>query len=327
MTVKSGIVARPFAGEEDLLNISALLSESDALLDLGIRRTPNELRQTFDSPRVNRARDTRLWIDRTGHVLAYALLEIPASSPQPQATLRFRAHPSYAVRLDPQVIAWALVRVHELAAAAGKPGQLLTFISERDTSRKSMVEILGFTPARFFRRLARDLDREIEAPKFPQGFTVRSANPAVDGPKYIQLFNESFFDHWDHHDLTLAEYMHDRTSVPSYDPQHDLIVLSREGMFAAFCWSFGQGDGEALLHQIGTRQGFRRMGIGRAILRTALQTLQRDGFRTVNLIVDSQNPNEAQSLYESEGFQLRSTLVAFGKQVSHERARFVQSVD
>ncbi len=322
--------ARPYAGEADLIKVSQMLSDADALLNLGLSRTPDELRLFFESPALDLARNSRIWHSRDNQVLGYALLEVPPdgeSGENPVGSLRFRAHPVYAKHIDAQIMAWAMLKIHELAAAKGVPGQLRTNAGERDVERIAMLEQLGFAPLRVFRRLIRDHRLPIPDPQFPAGFTVRAAKPEQDAEAYTALFNESFHDHWDHHDLTIAQYRHDRGTTPHYDPRHDLIVLAPDGTFAAFCWSFRQNDTTALLHQIGTRKGYRRLGLGRAIMRTALQQLQADYFERVELFVDSQNVNQAMVLYESEGFALKYVMTTYAKPISHDLGKFMHGVE
>jgi ribosomal protein S18 acetylase RimI-like enzyme len=61
---------------------------------------------------------------------------------------------------------------------------------------------------------------------------------------------------------------------------------------------------------LGTRRGFRKMGLGRAMLLTGLHQLRAKGMETALLGVDSENPSSAMGLYESVGFRKRHTIVS-----------------
>ena len=48
------------------------------------------------------------------------------------------------------------------------------------------------------------------------------------------MFNQSFIDHWNHHDLT-AETVRYWMQDANYQPELDLIAVSGDRKFAAFC--------------------------------------------------------------------------------------------
>jgi mycothiol synthase len=289
---------------------------------MGVSRSPDEVRTALEAPGIDPARDICLWEDADGELMAYAMVEI-AGEEAPEGTLRFRVHPAArALNLDGEVIRWAEARMRELATGRGVLLRLMSFARADDKPRVFMLEWHHFKPIRYFFQLGRTLDGPIDAPAFPLGFVLRHADPAQDGAGWVEMFNQTFIDHWDHHDLTLAQYMHRRQTDPGYDPRHDLIVSAPEGTFAAFCWSLVNreemartGRREALLHQIGVRRGFRQMGLGRATMLAALRALQADGLESVRLYVDADNPTGATRLYESVAFEKQLTLITYTKEV------------
>jgi mycothiol synthase len=102
----------------------------------------------------------------------------------------------------------------------------------------------------------------------------------------------------------------------------DWVALSPDGTFAAFCTCQINNDRNALTGKsegwvaiLGTRRGFRRQGLGRAMLLWGLQLLQAENIETALLGVDSENPNHAQSLYESVGFKQVRTQVLYKKRL------------
>jgi mycothiol synthase len=66
---------------------------------------------------------------------------------------------------------------------------------------------------------------------------------------------------------------------------------------------------------LGTRRGFRRRGLGRAMLLAGMQRLWETGIDTVKLGVDTQNPNQALNLYESVGFRKLHTRLSYVKTI------------
>lgn len=315
--------ARPYAGGDDADKISAMLTACEALDKLGLGRSPDEMRAVFEDPAIDAERDTRLWVDEAGNVLAYVHVHIEGEV-QVVATLRFRVHPSARTRgLDDAALAWTEARVRRVARKNHMPVRLQSFARADDRRRCVTLEWHGFQPDRYFHQLVCPLNIEFPEPKFPEGYTIRPASFETDGPVWVDMFNDTFIDHWGHHDLTLERYLHQRRNDPAYQARHDLIVQSPEGVMAGFCWSLVSpdepgrtGHREALLHQIGTRRGYRQKGLGRATLYHALRLLKEDGLESVRLNVDAENPFGAWQLYQSAGFRMRFTQVTYAKVIA-----------
>lgn len=67
--------------------------------------------------------------------------------------------------------------------------------------------------------------------------------------------------------------------------------------------------------RLGTRRGFRRMGLGRAMLLAGMHRLKAVGMDTAKLGVDAENPLGAGRLYESVGFRKIYTQISYIKDV------------
>jgi ribosomal protein S18 acetylase RimI-like enzyme len=66
---------------------------------------------------------------------------------------------------------------------------------------------------------------------------------------------------------------------------------------------------------LGTRRGFRRIGLGRAMLLAGLNQLKIAGMEMAKIGVDADNPNGALQLYESVGFRKVHTNISYFKYV------------
>ncbi len=73
------------------------------------------------------------------------------------------------------------------------------------------------------------------------------------------------------------------------------------------------GRNEGWIDMLGTRRGFRKIGLGRAMLLAGLHRLKADGVDTAILGVDAENPSGALGLYESTGFHKVFTTIAYRK--------------
>jgi ribosomal protein S18 acetylase RimI-like enzyme len=181
--------------------------------------------------------------------------------------------------------------------------------------------LYGFTIERYFLSMTCELTNSIPQPQIPRDFTVRQVNGSSDAQQWVELYNESFFDHWNYHEYTIDNYYH-WLSDSNYKPELDLVAITPDGKFAAFCrcWINSERNNrneqkEGSIDILGTRRDFRRMGLARALLLTGMQQLKENGMNIAKLNVDADNSNRAALLYESVGFSKAFTRIRFVKDV------------
>ncbi len=190
-----------------------------------------------------------------------------------------------------------------------------------DAERIALLEQQGFSVARYFLRMVRPLDEPIPEPRFPEGFTLRHVAGEEEAEAWVACFNQSFIDHYNHHDMRVEDRKH-WMAESFYKPERDLIAVAPDGTIAAFCWctinpeeNARSGRNEGWIGILGTRRGFRKLGLGRAMLLAGLRRLKEDGVETAKLGVDADNPTGALGLYESAGFRKLYTTIGYVKDV------------
>jgi mycothiol synthase len=313
---------RSYAGEADLPRIVDFVNMCDAAEQLDYGTSIAELRDELSDPTFDPARDIGLWEDADGMLVGYGQLSIPPSGDDLAGFLWFRAHPSVrGSGLEAEIFTWAAERVRDLARQRGLKARLRTGSVATAAERIALIEQHGFMPVRYFVHMSRSLAEPLPDPQFPAGFTLRHVTGPEDVPAWVELFNLSFIDHWDHHDLTVEQRLH-WLSESHYRPQDDLIAVAPDGTFAAFCKCLvlpeqnqRTGRSEGWISLLGSRRGYRNMGLGRAMLLAGMRHLKADGLATAVLGVDTVNPTGAVGLYESVGFQPYRTLIAFAKKL------------
>jgi GNAT superfamily N-acetyltransferase len=237
--------------------------------------------------------------------------------------LFFYIHPDYrSGELDCQILSWAEQHIQIL----GRAWQLPTFkvrAGARDDQlhQQAMLTGAGCVVDRYFYTMERSLLEPIPQPQFPAGFSVRSLQGLEEVPAWIEMFNQSFVDHWGFEPETLEHHQH-WMQEPTYEAEMDQVAIAPDGTFAAFSYSAidreenaRTGRLEGWVGLLGTRRGFRQIGLGRAMLLTGLHLLQARGMEMALLGVDSENPSGALRLYQSVGFQKRYTFLTFGKEI------------
>ncbi len=324
------LTMRPYAGEADLEAIANLINACEAVdqLDEGI--SVSELRQEFDDPSVDKARDIRLWEDADTQLVGFGQLWIPPTGEVIDGYLWFCVHPTArSGDLERRIIAWGEGRMREVSQERSVEVKLRSSTraeqcdspSQTLRDRIARLQSHGFIADRYFFSMERSLDEPIPEPCLPVGFTIRPVKSNEDDEAWVELFNQSFIDHWNHHDLTLESYKH-WLSDPNYKPELDLVAVAADGTFAAFCHCHirlednkRSGRNEGWISTLGTRRGFRRMGLGRAMLLAGMQRLKAAGIDTARLGVDTENPSGAGRLYESVGFRKVYTRIMYVKDV------------
>ncbi|AFY83633.1 GNAT family N-acetyltransferase [Oscillatoria acuminata] len=321
------IISRcPVAGETDLQQIADLVKtcEVDGLLDED--KSIADLKWIVTTSSV---RSRRLWKDSNGHLRGFGQLWIPEPDKRLDGYLWFYVDPQDALQnsftdgiipLETEILDWAENRLREIGNKSGLSIHLHTKTRAEALIRISTLERHNFSLERTFLTLVKSDLETLPTPEFPSGFNVRSVEAPRDNQAWVDLYNESFIDHWDHHDLTLSSFQ-DWQQNPNYQPEFDLVAVAPDGTFAALCQSSLQ---TALPHSsktgwirwLGTRRGFRRMGLGRSILLAAMERLYAAGATSIKLGVDADSATGATRLYDAMGFRPVQSWLSYVKTVT-----------
>ncbi len=262
------LTMRPYVGEADLEAIASLINSCEAIDQVDEGTSVSELRQEFDEPSVDKARDIRVWENVDGQLVGFGQLWIPESGEEIDGFLWFRVLPTArGGDLDKQIVAWAQGRMREVERERGVQIKLRSGTRADKSNHIALLEGCGFTADRYFFSMARSLAEPIPEPQLPQGFTLRHSEGEQDTEAWVEMFNQSFIDHWNHHDLTVESYRHWR-SDPDYRPELDLIAVATDGTFAAFCYCHinpednkRKGRNEGWIGVLSTKRGFRKRGL------------------------------------------------------------------
>lgn len=317
------LTMRPYAGEADLPRIVDLLNICEAVDRLDQGTSIGEMREDLSDPETDPQHDLGVWEDADGTMVAFGRLHIPPPGDDLSAFMWFRIHPNLRWNhgLEAELFGWASERIGEVGRQRGLRARLRTGSIADNPQRIAMLEQHGFKAVRYFMDMARPLADPLPEPQFPVGFTLRTLAGPEEVPAWVEMFNLSFIDHWDHHDLTVEQRLHWLTES-DYRPQDDLIAVADDSTFAAFCKCLisreqnrRTGREEGWISLLGTRRGYRKLGLGRAMLLSGLQLLKADGLDTALLGVDADSPTGATRLYESVGFRTTRTFIAFMKDI------------
>lgn len=316
------LAMRPYGGEKDNEAIARLFNTCAAFERVDRWLSVNEVRLAFEMPSFDPTRDIRLWEDAEGNLIGIGGMRILESAEEIDGSFWFRVHPNACnSELGRQIIAWGEQRMREVDRKPGVCVRLRAGSRDDLSDRITLLESCGFKSERFLLDMEMSLFATFPQPQFPEGFTLRNSQGEQDSEAWIEMRNQSFIDHWNYHVWTVERYRHFLTD-PHYKPDLDLIAVAPDGTLAAFCLchinpeqnqQIGRKDG--WINLLGTRRGFRRIGLGRAMLLAGLHQLKAAGMATAKLGVDADNPNGALQLYESVGFHKVHTNISYFKQI------------
>jgi mycothiol synthase len=264
----------------------------------------------------------QLWEDGNYKPIGLALLDMPDSQHEIDAFLWFYVHPNVRGEgLEKDIIKWGENRLREVGKERNLPAKLRTYSREDKTDEILLLEKQGFEVDRYFWTMARSLAEPIPTPEFPADFALTHVSGEQDIQPWVEMFNQSFIDHWNHHDLT-AETVRYWMQDPNYQPELDLIAVSGDRKFAAFCdcqikpqKNARSRTKDGWIELLGTRRDFRKMGLGKAMLLAGLHKLKAAGANTAKLSVDADSLTGATKLYKSVGFRPMETWIEWAKTV------------
>ena len=191
------------------------------------------------------------------------------------------------------------------------------FSGSSDDDAPALFERAGFTYARTFIHMINPNPAAIAPPEWPAGVHLAALKGEDLVQAVVEALDGSFIDHWNFRPADPAEFRH-LLEDPGEDPALWFIARADDGRIAGvnIC-RLKEKDGvvRGNLGPIGTTRPFRRIGLGRALLRHGVLEMAARGAVEVGLGVDSENPSNAVALYEHNGFERRPGIRVFQKEL------------
>jgi mycothiol synthase len=168
----------------------------------------------------------------------------------------------------------------------------------------AIAEERGYRPWRSSFTMEIDLQERPAEPPLPDGLTLRSYEAADEKPLRSAL-NVAFADDPFWHTVTPSNFREFYLRARGFDPS--LWLLAWDGAdLAGFVLGYPERSGDVTLGWVGTLgvgRGWRRRGLGEALLRRAFAELYDRGLCRIGLGVDAENVSGALRLYERVGMR------------------------
>jgi len=287
------IKGRAYDPETDLPHLLALTQFSSQLTpEATYLHMGDILWRFFQSSLFDPLKYVRLWEESDGDVVAFAWLEAPDG-------VVWCVHPQYRGQgmLEEAIVAWAADLVEPEVPTAEV--RLWTTACATDAATLQVLPGLGFlSDQRLARKMEFSLLHALADPPQPAGITLRAVESSVEWAQRVDLHRRV----WHPSRVTLAAYKRLR-AAPGYRPDLDLVAVTSEGEFAAYCLCWlDPVTHVGLFEPVGTHPAYRRQGVGTAVVREGLRRLQALGATTAWVTAVESNL-AARKLYERVGFK------------------------
>jgi ribosomal protein S18 acetylase RimI-like enzyme len=241
-----------------------------------------------------------------------ALLDIVAEPRIKRVVLNCLVQPGLSyINLSRALMEPGIVRCRELRGE-----RIHVCLREKDHMAHDFFIKEGYSRVRTFLELEADLLRR-EDLSIKSGDVERASFSEGEDHKLASLQNEIFSGSWGFCPNTEEEikYYLSLTGIKL----EDVILLKEHKGVAGYCWgheSLSSADTFkiARIHMIGVKKEIQSRGLGKKLLRLTYHVLRNQGFRKVELTVDSEN-KPACGLYAASGFKLKSSSFWFEKKL------------
>jgi mycothiol synthase len=287
------------ARREDLEPAAQLLNEHSRRLHGVEDLTPADLLQYWESPDVDLEQDIFL-AENDGGLAGYADVGVQGG----QCWLDVRG-------TEPEALP-ELLEAIEQRAAEKKPGAMLMgYTSADDDPLRTLYESSGYDLVRHSFRMRIDLDRQVPAPEWPDGFSVRTLREGEERRVY-DAHMASFADTWMFAPDPYESWTHWFVKDAAFDPSLWLLAEADSTLAGIVIARANENEpGLGWIRILGVIPEYRRRGLAQALLRHTFAEFARRGFDAVGLGVDAENPTGAVRVYERAGMHVERTHLIF----------------
>jgi mycothiol synthase len=294
----------------DLPDVLALLRAADEALIGESDWTEADLRDEWEEAGIER----NAWlVELAGSLAGYALL---LDRGRGRATADGYVHPAHEGRgVGSEIIRRTEERARELAAEQGAPVVLHNATLAGNPRVPELYERHGYERARHFFRMVVDLGEESPEAPHADGIEIAPYDHPREARAVHATVQETFRDEWGYRPETFEDFERRKLGHARFDP--GLWFVARDGgeVVGALLGDWKRNGDWGWIGSLGVRDGWRRRGIGEALLRASFADFHLRGERKVALGVDVQNPTGATRLYERVGMRVFWEAVLYEKVV------------
>jgi mycothiol synthase len=308
--------------DADLEVIVNLINAADAVDLLNEGTGIAELREILHQPGFDPHRDALVALDERQRIVGFARLELKSGAQQSRFYVHTTVHPHWRDKGVERVLLqrfWHTVQERRQTLGS-KPVQFRTYCAAHQQERIALFESFGLHPVRYSPHMVCHPLDNLAEPRFPHGLQVRPYVPGQDDQSALEAVNEAFSDVMDYAPATLEE-MRQWVVSPSFREELSPVALDAEVVVGLCLCTVSEdrmrlmGRRDVYVDSLAVRPGYRRRGLGSALLLASLHAMKKAGMESATLDTDTNNPSEPIWLYEKVGFREAWRWVTYGKDI------------
>ena len=279
---------------DDAQQVYALITRCD-VRDYGEPDSwPEDL--TLDWEQMDLAQDAWLAITPAGDRVGYAAVK----RWRDELECDLYVDPSWVgTELGQALLARCEARGQAIAQERGTDLVARTYVAHSNEHHHEIVQDAGFSLVQYHFQMGIRLDEPPPAPVWPAGVAVCTAVPGQDEPAIHDLVEAAFA--WPGRTATtLEEWTRLMVCGDRFDPELWFLAFAGETLVGV-CLAFAYPN-EGWVRQLAVDEGWRRKGLGRALLHHAFGVFRERGYEQAGLAVDGKNP-DAQAFYQRVGMR------------------------
>jgi mycothiol synthase len=184
-------------------------------------------------------------------------------------------------------------------------------VAECDKHRINCLTALGYQMSKKESAMRRrSLAEFIPVSVLPEGFSIRSVAGEHEAALLAEVHSSAFDSNW-----TAEKYL-EVMRAPSFNTEHELVVVAPDGRFATFLiYWLDPVSKSGLFEPVGCHKDFRRQGLTKALMLEGMERMVDAGMETA--LVGNKVDNEAASrLYDSIGLNTFCESLEYSKNLS-----------
>lgn len=280
----------------------------------------DEVADQFDHAWIDMATDSLLAVGADGTLLAYAMVILSPSRDVSAYSYVFGGvHPTWREQgIGRALLAWSLERSDQQlrSVETDVPASSRAYVDERNPGAGRLLERFGFSVARYFTIMERDLAEAVGEIAVPDGVRLEGYGPEF-AERARDARNDSFRDHWGSLE-TVPEMWAQFVGGSHFRDDLSVLAVDDDGRVVGFVlvevdedsWT-AQGFSSAYIALVGTVRDWRGRRLAPALLAASLRRIQGAGLERATLEVDTASPTGALGLYERQGFVATTRDLAY----------------
>ena len=194
--------------------------------------------------------------------------------------------------------------------------RLIVYVTGRDAALAAYLEAVGLRKVRRGAQLIRPSLEDIPTLPLPAGFEIRPIDQD-DHAMHRRVFDadaRAFADSYGQEAPSEAAF-EEFIRMPGFDPALWRVAFHGDEIAGQILSYRGEpvpnGSWIGWTEAISVQREHRRRGLARALLAESLRAVRDAGATSAGLGVDTQNPNQALTLYQSLGFRIVSEMFEY----------------